>query len=166
MSSLEHTSILLGLLATLALAGCQSANRDGLDSRRLMLAASKEGDQDFPEAGAAELIRYAHLGEVETATGLLYVVEVRWRLTDMPAPRGYTKLSFFTSDFKYIGSQRCGRTHPMICRGPCVLMWGSEFVGDQVGNAWDLSKGFDSRRLIQRDEGFGERESLPSAATR
>ncbi len=147
----------LAAIAVIFLAGCQTPNATGTDSRRLMLASSRKDDADFPKSGTEELTKYAHLGAVETANGLLHVVEVRWRLTGMPAPRGYTKLSFFTSDFAYVGSQRCGRTYPMICRGPYVLMWGSEFVGDEVGNAWNLSGGYDRRRLVQLEEGFGEK---------
>ena len=151
-------SICVGLFALALLAGCHPANRHYTDSRSAMLAASRQNDPHFPRTDATELITFAHIGQVESTHGVLHVVEVRWRLTGMPAPRGYTKISFFTPEYAYVGSQRCGRAYPMICRGPYVLMWGSEFAGDQVGNAWDLRDGFPSRRLIELEQGFGTEE--------
>jgi len=143
----------VGLLALGVLAGCS-----GTDSRSLMLAANRKGDPtNFPGSDATaglELIKFAHLGHVDTADGLLHVVEVRWRIRDMPAPRGHMQLSFFTSDYAYVGCQYSPMTYPMICRGPYVLMWGRLVWRDVAGNAWDLSDGFASRRLVQIEDGF------------
>ena len=130
--------------------GCSTQTPTNMRERMLISATADY--PDFPDNELVQLTQFAYIGDVQTSDGPLRVVLLRSVLTGMPSPRGKNAILFFSSDGSYVG--RLGCTYPQFpiwCEGSLVYLWGYCNFGYEggEGNAWDLSDGFGSARLIE-----------------
>lgn len=122
------------------------------DIREQMLTAAKKQFELFPDGKNAELTRFAYIGTVKTTNSNYYVVDMKYVLTGMSAPRGNNLILFFNHNIKFIGYQQYSYLNPpLFCEDSKVYLFGiEECFGPGEGNAWELKDGFDKRRLIKK----------------
>jgi len=149
------------LLPTLLLLVCvlpsqgQTPKRS-FDLRERLLHSAQRADKEFPNGQDVVLTHFAYLGKVQTRDGVVYVVNQRAVLNDMPAPRGVNAVVFFNARFQWLGKLAYASSQPLWCeRGKVYLFGDLDVPSDKgEGNVLDLSQGF--RRLrIYHEKRYG-----------
>ncbi len=143
--------ILRALLVLTAVGLCLGCSTQApANMRERMLISATADYPDFPDNEHVQLTQFAYLGDVQTSDGPLRVVLLRSVLTGMPSPRGKNAILLFNGEGSYVGWLGCqAPAFPLWCEGSLVYLWGYSQVTGQRGNAWDLSDGLASARLIE-----------------
>jgi hypothetical protein len=147
-------ALITAFLALLAMAGGCARSATVTSVRDALLESARASYKDFPDGENTKLTRFAYLGSVKTAEGLIHVVDFSRVLTGMLAPRGYSAILFFDKNHKFLGFERLD-AKPLWCRDGVVFLAGrttqqAQRSGgkDNNGNAIDLSKGWENRALV------------------
>ena len=127
-----------------------------IDLRERLLHSAQRADKAFPNGQDVVLTHFAYLGKVQTRDGVVYVVNQRAVLNNMPAPRGVNAVVFFNARLQWLGKLAYASNQPLWCeRGKVYLFGDLDVPSDKgEGNVLDLSQGY--RRLrIYHEKRYG-----------
>ena len=123
------------------------------DLREKLLQAARKSDKDFPDDKDVLLTHFSYLGKLHTKQGVVYVVDLRSVINNMPAPRGQNAILFFNARLKFLGRQAYASSLPLWCEKGKLYLWGDldGFVEQGAGNVIDLTQGYRKRRVYHED---------------
>ncbi|WP_146661101.1 hypothetical protein [Anaerohalosphaera lusitana] len=97
-----------------------------------------------------KVVRFAHIGKIESKGKSYYVIDLRTVLKGMPAPRGNNQILLYDNNLTKVASFQYD-SMPLWCKGSRVYLFGVDTQEGMFGNVWDFSKGVNEgeRRLIE-----------------
>ena len=131
-----------------------------LDIRERLLVAARKGDKEFPDGKDVVLTHFAYVGKLQTRTGVIYVVNLRSVLNNMPAPRGLNYIVFFNQRYhhryRWLGKLNYAASMPLWCEQGRLYLFGELDVPSNLGegNVIDLTAGY-KRMKIYRQKKYG-----------
>lgn len=140
-------AVAVALVATSGLVACRAPAIEAVDVRARMLAAARAEDPYFPERDGLRLVHFSHIGDIDTADGIIHVAYERGFIANMPSPRGLNYLSFFSADFRWLGKLHV-TCEPAWCAFGKVYLRGCQTNGYFTWNAWDLRAGWANRVTV------------------
>ena len=144
------------LLLICVLPGQGQTPQPKFDLRERLLHSAQHADKEFPNGKDVVLTQFAYIGKVQTREGVVYVVNQRAVLNNMPAPRGVNTVVFFNARLQWLGKLGYASSMPLWCeRGKVYLFGDLDVPSDKgEGNVLDLSQGY--RRLrIYHEKRYG-----------
>jgi hypothetical protein len=130
--------------------GCLSrVSKPALDVRAALLASAGKSDPDFPEGREMVLTHFSHVGQLVTSSGeIIYVGDRRAVIAGMLAPRGQNCITFFDSQFRYLGKIGYVASRPLWCDGSRLYLFGEldGFATGLSGNVIDVADGYQHLR--------------------
>jgi hypothetical protein len=130
--------------------GCVSTpSRQSSDVRASLLAAAKKSDPGFPDGRNTVLTHFSHVGQLLSSNGeVIYVADRRAVIAGMLAPRGQNFVTFFDSQFHYLGKIGYVASRPLWCDGSRLYLSGDldGFATGWSGNIIDVAGGFENLR--------------------
>ena len=101
------------------------AAADERDIRDIMLESAKKNDHSFPDSKDVILTSFAYIGKLQVKGSVLYVVNLKQVLANMPAPRGSKYICLFDSKGTYLTKYRNEGGEPLWTKGDKLYMFGN-----------------------------------------